>query len=280
MTNIGFLAALGAALAWGSYIVPFKKSPSSNLIQFQALMTIGVFLFAAVISPILGYSINFNMYAILAGVMWALANVMSLIAVSDLGISKAMPVWVSLVILASFLWGVIFFHELPTGLLIGFAGIILITLGVILVGSTGKAESRNTKRGLLLAIASGIIFGSTFVPIKFANLSPQISFFPMSFGIMLAGLIIALFGKVKFRNEAVFASFLSGGLWSLGNLLAISAVSLIGMSKGFPMTQSAVLIAVLWGLFYFKEITKKREKIQVLIGAVILLVGIIILGFA
>lgn len=59
MTNIGFLAALGAALAWGSYIVPFKKSPSSNLIQFQALMTVGVFLFAAVISPILGYSVNF-----------------------------------------------------------------------------------------------------------------------------------------------------------------------------------------------------------------------------
>lgn len=280
MTNIGFLAALGAALCWGTYLVPFKKSPSSNLIQFQALMTAGVFLFAVVISPILGYSVNFNTYAILAGAMWASANIISLIAVADLGISKAMPVWVSLVILTSFLWGVMFFHELPAGLLIGFIGIILIILGVILVGSTGKAESRNTKRGLLLAIASGIIFGSMFVPIKFTNLSPQISFLPMSFGIMLTGLMIALFGKVKLRNEAVFASFLSGGLWSLGNLLAISAVSLIGLSKGFPMTQSAVLIAVCWGLFYFKEITGQREKMQVLIGAVILIAGIITLGFA
>lgn len=280
MVNLGFLTALGAALCWGSYLVPFKKSPSSNLIQFQALMTVGAFLFAAVISPVLGYSINFNMYAILAGVMWASANIISLIAVADLGISKAVPVCVSLIILVSFLWGALFFHELPTGLLTGFMGIILIILGVILIGSTGKAESRNTKRGFLLAVLAGAVFGSMFVPVKLNNLAPQISFFPMSFGIMLTGLIIALLGKVKLRNEAVFASLLSGVLWSLGNLLAISAVSLIGLSKGFPMTQSAVLIAVCWGLFYFKEITKKREKMQVLIGAIILLVGIITLGFA
>lgn len=97
---------------------------------------------------------------------------------------------------------------------------------------------------------------------------------------MLTGLTIALLKKVKFKNEAVFASFLSGGLWSLGNLLAVSAISLIGLSKGFPVTQSAVLIAVLWGLVYFKEITGQREKVQVLIGAVILITGIITLGFA
>lgn len=280
METEGFLAAIGAALAWGSYIVPFKKSPTSNLLQFQALMTIGAFLFASAVSPIIGYSINFNFYGILSGVMWASANSMSLIVVKDLGISRGVPVWVSLVILTSFLWGAVVFHELPTGILAGILGIILIISGVVLVGSSGNVESQNVRRGLILAIIAGIIFGSQLVPVKLANLTPQIFFFPMSFGIMITGLIIALLKQVKFKNEAVLASLLSGAIWSLGNLLAAISVSLIGLAKGFPLTQSAVLVAVLWGLFYFKEIKLRRHRIQVLVGAIILLLGVIILGLA
>lgn len=280
MEILGILAALGAALCWGTYIVPFKKYPTSNLVQFQVLMTVGVFLLALVIAPVIGYSINFNFYGLLSGVMWASANAISLIVVKDLGISRGVPVWVSLVILTSFLWGAVTFHELPTGILVGFMGIILIISGVVLVGSSGNVESRNIRRGLILAIIAGIIFGTQLVPVKLANLSPQIFFFPMSFGIMITGLTIAFLKQVKFKNEAVLASLLSGAIWSLGNLLAVISVSLIGLSKGFPITQSAVLIAVLWGLFYFKEIPGRRSKLQVLIGAGILLIGVIVLSIA
>lgn len=280
MENLGFLAALGAALAWGSYIVPFKKSRASDLVQFQALMTVGVFLFALIISPVLGYSINLNFYGLLSGVMWASANAISLLVISDLGISKGVPIWVSLVILTSFLWGALIFNELPAGILLGIIGIILIIFGVCLVGSSGSAKSQNAKRGLFLAIVAGIIFGTQLVPVKLANLMPQIFFFPMSFGIMITGLTIAVLKQVTFKNEAVLASLLSGAIWSLGNLLAVIAVSLIGLAKGFPLTQSAVLIAVFWGLFYFKEITQPKHRLQVLIGAIILLIGVITLGLA
>ncbi len=280
MENLGFLYALGAALAWGSYIVPFKKSRASDLVQFQALMTVGVFLFALIISPILGYSINLNFYGILSGVMWALANVISLVVISDLGISRGIPVWVSLVILTSFLWGALVFNELPAGIWVGILGIVLIILGVILVGSSGNIQSRNVKRGLILAVIAGVIFGSQFVPLKLAQLQPQTSFFPMSFGVVLTGLMIALFKRVRFKQEAVLSSLLSGAIWSLGNLLAVISVSLIGLSKGFPITQSAVLIAVLWGLFYFKEVTGLKDRVQVLIGAMILIGGVVALGMA
>lgn len=278
METVGLLAALGAALAWGSYIVPFKKSPSSNLIQFQALMTVGVFLFALIVSPILGYLINFNLYGLLSGVMWASANAISLMVVSDLGISKGLPIWVSLVILTSFLWGTLVFNELAAGMLIGLIGISSIILGVVLVSNTGNAESHKVKRGFITAVIAGIIFGSQFVPLKLGQLSPQIFFFPMSLGIMLTGLFIALILRVRWSNEAIWASLLSGVIWNLGNLLAVIAISLIGLSKGFPLTQSSVLIAVLWGLFYFKEITGRRNMLQVLIGAVILMTGVIILS--
>ncbi len=280
MENLGLLTALSAALVWGSYIVPFKMSPSSNLVQFQALMTIGIFLFALVVLPFLGYPLTLNIYGITGGVLWASANAMSLKAVTDIGLSRAMPIWVSVVILVSFLWGAIAFQELPAGLMKGLVGIVLIILGVVLVGSTGNVENKNIRRGILLSVLAGALFGSQLMPLKVGNLSPSTFFFPMSVGIVLFGVIFFLFKQARFKNEAIFNSLLAGGIWSLGNLLSIIAVSLIGLAKGFPLTQSAVLIAVFWGLFYFKEITQPRHKLQVLVGAVILLSGVIILGSA
>ena len=265
-------------MAWGSYMVPFKKSKSSNLIQFQALMTVGAFIFALIVSLIFKLSLNFNFYAILSGIMWASANAVSLVVVSDLGISRGISVWVSMVILTSFLWGSLFFKELQAGLLIGFLGIALIVSGVILVSLTGNLESKNTKRGLMLAVIAGVIFGSQFVPLKLSNLSSQAFFFPMSFGIMVVGLAVAFFKRVRFKKEGIAAGLLSGAIWSFGNLLGIIAINLIGLAKGFPITQSAVLVAVLWGLFYFKEITRPRQQIQVFAGVIILLVGIFILS--
>lgn len=280
MENLGLLAALGAALAWGTYIVPFKRSPSADLVQFQAVMTVGIFIFALVVSLILGYPLTLNVYGIIGGFFWASANSISLKAVSDIGLSRAMPIWVSLVILTSFVWGATVFSELPSGLRMGILGIVLITLGVVLVGSTGNVENKNIRRGILLSLLSGVLFGTQLVPLKLGNLEPASFFFPMSVGIVLFGIGLALFKQIKLKNEAISSSLLAGVIWNIGNLLSIIAVSLIGLAKGFPLTQSAVLIAVLWGLFYFKEITSRKQVTQVLIGAVILLLGVIILGLA
>lgn len=280
MINMGFLAALGAALAWGSYNVPFKKSNSSNIIQFQALMCVGAFIFALVISLIFGYSLNFNVYALAAGVLWALANTLSLSAISNIGLSRAAPIWMSLVITASFLWGVLIFKELPQGLLIGLGGIILIILGAVLVTSSGNTKSVNAKLGIIQAILAGSLFGTYIVPVRFSNLQAGDALFPMSLGVLLFGTAYFIFKGGKFKKEAIFPSILAGVIWNIGNLLSIIAISLIGLAKAFPLGQVAVLVAVSWGLFYFKEVTKPKDRTQVLVGAIILLVGVITLGLA
>lgn len=280
MENLGFLVAMGAALAWGSYVVPFKKSGSSNLIQFQALMGIGIFIFSIFTSLVLGYPFVVNVYGVASGLIWAFGNIISLRSVSDIGMSRALPIWVSMVILVSFLWGAVVFHELPSGLVLGMLGIGLIITGVSLVGSVGSTEARNVKRGIFLAIFSGSLFGSQLMPLKLGHLSTSEFFFSMSLGILLFGVGFLIFKKVKIKNEAIISSLLSGVLWNIGNLLSIFTVSLVGLAKGFPLTQSSVLIAVCWGLFYFKEITSPKNKLRILIGTVILLTGVIVLGLA
>lgn len=280
MENLGFLYALGAALAWGTYFVPFKLSRSSNFPQFQALMGLGVLASGLILSLVTGYSLDINIFGIISGILWGIANVISLTAVANLGISKATPIMSSLVILISFLWGALFFNELSSGLVTGFLGVALIVGGVVLVGSVGNNQSQNVGKGLTAAILAGILFGSQFVPVKLANIAGRDFFFSMSVGVFITAFVIALLGKVKLKKEAIKMSLLSGAIWNVGNLAGTIAISLIGLARGLPITQTAVLIGIVWGIFYFKEIRSKKSIAQVLAGSIILLLGIIILGAA
>jgi len=280
MNNLGFLAALGAAFCWGTYLVPFKISKSEKLLLFQAMMSAGILLSGFIISLFLKFSLVPNVYGLMSGVLWAIPNALSLVAVSNLGIARAAPVMSSLVILVSFLWGSVFFQELQAGLMLGFLAIGLIIFGVVLVGTTENVSSRNVKIGLATAILAGLIWGSQFVPVKIGQVSPQDYFFSMSIGIFVTATAIFLFKRVKFQKQAIKESLLSGTIWNIGNLLGVAAISLVGLAKGLPMTQLAVLVSVLWGLFYFKEVKKRRHRIQVLAGAIVLLLGIFILSQA
>lgn len=280
MENLGFLAAIGAALAYGTFMVPFKIAKSDKLVLFQTVMSVGILLSGLILSVILGYSLRPNIYGFVAGILWAVANSIALTAIFNLGLSRAVPLMSSLVVISSFLWGALVFGEMPGGMIMGFAGIVLIILGVVLSSATGNLEGQNEKQGLFAAVAAGLIFGSQLVPLKVGNVTTGDFFFSVSLGIFFTAVIIAIVGKIKFSREAIKEGLFSGVIWNIGNLLSLVSLSLIGLAKMGPISQSSTLIAVFWGLFYFKEITKPKAKLQVLIGAIILLVGVIILGLA
>lgn len=280
MENLGLLAALGAALCWGTYMVPLKKAHSTNLLQFQVLMATAIVVSGFLASLLLGYSLNLNLYGLTSGILWGSANAISLVAVAHLGLSRAIPIMTSLVVVFSFLWGALFFHEISAGLKLGFVGMGLIVLGIILVNANANKVSGNIKKGLLAAVPAGVIFGSQLVPLKLGNLTTREFFFPVCVGIFLSALVIAIARGTKFKKEAMGLSLLSGVIWNIGNWLSITAISLIGLSKALPVSMSSTLVAVLWGLVYFKEVSKRRYQIQVLLGAVILVVGVIVLNRA
>ncbi|MCR4305651.1 MAG: GRP family sugar transporter, partial [Candidatus Daviesbacteria bacterium] len=244
------------------------------------LMAVGIGISGLILSLLLGYPLSLNPYGLFSGVLWAAANIIALLAIATLGLSRAVPIIASLIIILSFLWGALVFNELPSGLLVGFSGIGLIILGVVLISIIGKTGSKNIKKGLLATVSAGVIWGSQWVPLKMGNVSTADFFFPVCLGIFVSGLIIFVLKREKFKKEAVKESLLSGLIWNIGNLLSLIALSLIGLSKMGPISQSATLVAVLWGVFYFKEVTGLRSKLQVLIGAVVLLVGVGVLSFA
>lgn len=280
MENLGILAALGAALAWGSYAVPFKLAKSDKLIQFQAILGVGVLFSGLFFSLILGYPLSFNSFGLISGFLWAIANVISLVAVLNLGLSRSVPLVSSIVILSSFLWGALVFNELPSGIVMGGLGIGTIIVGVALVSKTGNSEGRNTKKGLIAALVGGLLFGSQLVPLKVGNVPTEDFFFSSALGVFIMGFLILAVKRVGLTKEGIKMSFLSGVIWNIGNLLSLLSIAIIGLAKGMPISQSATLVAVLWGIFFFREITQKKQITQVLIGAMVLLAGVIILSFS
>lgn len=125
--------------------------------------------------------------------------------------------------------------------------------GVVLVSSTENMESRNIRKGLLAAISAGLIWGSQLVPLKVGNVLTADFFFPVCLGIFLTGILIAAIKRMKFKYEAVGFSLASGVIWNIGNLLSLISLSLIGLSKAGPISQTASLVAVGWGLFILKR---------------------------
>lgn len=260
-------------------MVPFKKSGAKNVLLYQAVMGIGIALSGFALTLILGYSIALNSYALVSGFLWASANAIFIGAISELGLARAVPIASSLVILTSFLWGALAFNELPAPEK-GFLGTGLIILGVILISAVGSMSSRNVKKGILAAAVAGLIWGSQLVPVKLGNVAPAEFFFPVCVGIFISAMLIFIAKRVSFKKEAFGAGLLSGFIWNIGNLLSLISLSIIGLAKTGPISQSSTFVAVLWGLIYFKEIPSGKAKIQVLIGTAIMFAGIAVLSMS
>ena len=107
----GFIAAAISALGWGSYFVPMKRIKKYDAFYFQLLMCAAVFL-SGLLVPLFTGSILFSFLGVLSGFLWALGNIMSVLAVKHGGLSRTLPVWAGCGIFVSFFWGTLFFHEI------------------------------------------------------------------------------------------------------------------------------------------------------------------------
>ncbi|MCL4436981.1 MAG: GRP family sugar transporter [Thaumarchaeota archaeon] len=275
---LGFLAALISVLGWGSHLVPMKKLQNYDTFYYQALMATGILLSSLAVVLVAG-EFRLSLLGLLCGFLWKIGNAISLVAVKKDGISMAVPVWTSTSILSSFLWGLFFFKENLSNLLFAVLGISLLIVGANVVSLTGSNREKN-RTGVLLALPAGVFFGSYLVPMKISGLEPNQFLFSMALGIFVTGWGFFLAKGAKLNRSAVVSGLSSGVLWNVANFSSLYAVALLGLSIGLPFMQNSLLVAVLWGLFYFKEVNERRGKAQVMVGALVMIVGTFLLGFS
>ncbi|XP_045687075.1 transmembrane protein 144 isoform X2 [Phyllostomus hastatus] len=155
--------------------------------------------------------------------------------------------------------------------------------------------------GCSLAVISGILYGSTFVPVIYikdhskrndsvysgASQYDLDYVFAHASGIFLTSTVYFLAYCVTMKNnpklypEAILPGFLSGLLWAIASCCWFIANHSLSAVVSFPLiTAGPGFVAALWGVFIFKEIQGQKNYLLMTFAFCIILTGALCTAFS
>jgi glucose uptake protein GlcU len=232
--------------------------------------------------------------AILAGMLWAVANTLTVFAIRDVGLAIAFPLW-NTNSLVGILWGRLLFGELQGASRKNIAKVVLGALAIVIAAvmlgfstiHTGGTHAHSAVGGILAAIGASLLWGTMYIPYRKAYISGMN---PLSFvtvftigelGTMFA-LVFAFDGGV---HAAVFHSgetrhmlfwlFLGGFVWVIGDLFQQYATKYLGIGRGIPLSNTNQMWGLAWGALVFGELAgaDPAHRLLVLVGSVVMIAG-------
>jgi glucose uptake protein GlcU len=232
--------------------------------------------------------------AILAGMLWAVANTLTVFAIRDVGLAIAFPLWNTNSLVGIF-WGRVLFGELKGAsgknvakVVLGALAIVAaaVMLGFSTIHSSG-AHAHRAAGGILAAAGASLLWGTMYVPYRKAYVSGMN---PLSFvtvftigelGAVFA-LVLALDGGT---HAAVFHSpqihhmlfwlFLGGFVWVIGDIFQQYATKYLGIGRGIPLSNTNQLWGLAWGALVFGELAHAdaAHRLLVVFGSLIMILG-------
>ncbi len=310
--KLGVICGLSAAVWLGSAEAPTKlvtEGFSPFLISMGMVM--GAFVARWTVPTILkGTGFMFDdllnkphlmVWAVLAGMLWAVGNTLTIFAVREVGLSIAFPLW-NINSLVGLLWGWLLFKELhgssatDRAQVIGGAIAIVVGAGVLAAATAERASGSSHKAiiGMLAALGAGVLFGTMYIPYRKAYISGMnpLSFVTVfTFGelgtILVLGWIyygggIPLASALGSARPMLFWPFLGGFCWVIGDLFQQYAAKYIGIGRGVPLSNTNQLWGLAWGVLVFAEFTGLTFSSRVLIvaGSSIMIAGAVAISLA
>ena len=240
-------------------------------------------------------------WAILAGMLWAVANTLTVFAIRDVGLTIAFPLW-NTNSLVGILWGRLLFGELKGASGSNIAKVLLGALAIVAAAvmlgfSTihgGAAHSTHAMQGILAAVGASLLWGTMYIPYRKAYLSGMN---PLSFvtaftvgelGSVFA-LVLALDGGTKaavFHSAQIkhllFWLFLGGFVWVIGDLFQQFAAKYLGIGRGIPLSNTNQLWGLAWGALVFGELAHADapHKLLVVGGSAAMILGALAISSA
>ncbi len=231
-------------------------------------------------------------WAVLAGMLWAVGNTLTVFAVRNVGLSIAFPLW-NINSLVGLFWGWLLFNELRGS---GWGrvvwGAVAIVGGACILAyataqQTGPRPPGGAPLGIAAALGAGLMFGTMYIPYRKAYISGMnpLSFVTIfTFGelSMVFALAVALDGGMHnlliglaAARPALFWLFLGGFCWVVGDLFQNYAAKYVGISRGIPLSNTNQLWGLLWGVLVFGELAGSGTTAHILVftGSLIMIVG-------
>jgi drug/metabolite transporter (DMT)-like permease len=223
------------------------------------------------------------LWAILAGMLWAVANTLTIFAIRDVGLAVAFPLWNTNTLVGIF-WGWLLFHELEGASAVtwakvagGAAAIIIgsVMLSLLSVHSMGAAHGRAVA-GIAAAFGAGLLWGTMYVPYRKAYLS---GINPLSFvtiftfgevgtmlclGAILPSSLHGLARELLTMRSSIFWLLLGGFCWVIGDLFQQYATKYVGISRAIPLSNTNQLWGFAWGVLVFGELAGAHGTMRLL----------------
>lgn len=240
-------------------------------------------------------------WAILAGMLWAVANTLTVFAIRDVGLSIAFPLWNTNSLVGLF-WGWLLFNELrgagakQWAKVLGGAAAIMggaCVLALATSHQTGGAHDRAIP-GILAALGAGALWGTMYIPYRKAYISGMnpLSFVTVfTFGelgttftlaLLFDGGLSGLGAELAKAQPALFWLFLGGFCWVIGDLFQQYAAKYIGIGRGIPLSNTNQLWGLAWGALVFGELAGLTSNGQTLViaGSLVMIAGAVSISLA
>ena len=307
LQKLGVLCGFAAGAWLGGAEAPIKLTrPGLSPITVSLIMVCGVFLARwSIPAFVRGTSHVRNdvrqaphlvVWAALAGCMWAVANTLTILAIRNVGLSIAFPLWNSNSLLG-ILWGCLLFNELHyagwkrwLGVLGGSAGMFG-GATLLAIASSQQAAPGKAALGIVAALGAGILWGTMYIPYRKAYLTGMnplsfVTFFTIGELAMMTVLAVGYRGATPLWHELVrardilFWLMLGGFVWVIGDLFQQYATKYIGISRGIPLSNTNQLWGLLWGILVFHELQGGGKTVYALVTAGSLLMALGALAIA
>jgi len=285
-----------SAVCWGSWANTFKITRGYRFELFYWDYALGICLIAVALAFTMGSlrpdgmdflsnlhaadASNFC-YALAAGALFNVANVLLVAGIDMAGMAIAFPLAIGIALAV----GVILSYlQNPKGspLLLGIA-VVCAIIAVILDGraykylqaskeAAGAAGSRASRKSIVVCVISGLLMG-LFAPIVSHALNTGHALTPYTVGVFftlgalaccfvfnvylmhrpLVGAPVQAGGYFRTSAGNHLLGLLGGCIWGLGTVFNFVAASLTGVAISYAIGQSAPMVAALWGVLVWHE---------------------------
>jgi glucose uptake protein len=224
--------------------------------------------------------------AMLGGMLWNAGNLLLVAAIATAGISVAFPIGGGIAWIVGIIFNYIVIlldQKVPTEKpLLLWAGVGVIIVAILLNGKAYRRLSREKKkpslRGILLSVFGGLFIAfyygfviksldGEFVSGGTGNLTPSTAIVFLTAGVILCTILFYLFIMKPLRvgQPGTFKEYFSGGfrnhisgilagiIWCMGMVTSFMAAGAANPAIAYALSNAAPVVAVLWGLFVWKE---------------------------
>ncbi|KAI6200668.1 hypothetical protein M3Y96_00758300 [Aphelenchoides besseyi] len=287
----GLFWCIISTLLYGSAFVPLKGKNFGDGVYSLQLRSIVILLVGFVV-----FILNENQFfpvVMLGGSLWAIANLIVLPCVGQIGLGLTVLLYSFTNCLTNWIIGNYGFIGLtkarpPKNSILNYVGLIFLLLGGILMffiksdlkrPNLPTPTSQSSMTGMIsnekTDVLNQIEFNLPATGNQMVNISVERFNVKRIFLIFIAYCIIKK-NKPFVSAEITLASLASGTLWSIAQFLFIVSIKHLSQSVSGPIGSTfPACVAAIWSVVYFKEIKGTKNLVFLFLSISITLIGVI-----